>query len=335
MSDKKYDNDIVVSTRIRLARNIKDFCFPAKLSMQDALNINHLIMKSLTDEDAYGFRYLGMDDLSDYKRQSLVEKHIISPELGKYPLSGVVINRNENISVMINEEDHIRIQVIEPGFALKETYTTADQVDDIIQNDIVCAYSEKYGFITSCLTNLGTGLRAGVMLHLPALVLNSKLGIISAMANKYALAVRGIYGEGSLVLGDLFQISNQNSLGSTEDQIVDNLHAVTREIIKKERAERELIMIHNEDEIKDKVMRAYAILTHAHMISANEALKLLSLLRMGADLTLIDEVPADVLNRLMINIQPATLALKCGLGTDEKAIDLYRAKYIRQELDNK
>jgi protein arginine kinase len=146
MSDKKYDNDIVVSTRIRLARNIKDFCFPAKLSMQDALNINHLIMKSLTDEDAYGFRYLGMDDLSDYKRQSLVEKHIISPELGKYPLSGVVINRNENISVMINEEDHIRIQVIEPGFALKETYTTADQVDDIIQNDIVCAYSEKYCF---------------------------------------------------------------------------------------------------------------------------------------------------------------------------------------------
>ncbi len=276
-----------------------------------------------------------MADLSDYKRQSLVEKHVISPELGKYPLSGVVVSRDENVSVMINEEDHIRIQVIEPGFALRETYDIADKVDDIIQKDLVCAFSEKYGFITSCLTNLGTGLRAGVMLHLPALVLNSKLGVISAMANKYALAVRGIYGEGSLVLGDLFQISNQNSLGATEDQIVDNLHAVTREIIKKERAERELIMTHNEDEIKDKVMRAYAILTHAHMISANEALKLLSLLRMGVDLTLTDDVPADVLNRLMINIQPATLALKCGLGADEKAIDLYRAKYIKQELDNK
>lgn len=335
MSDKKYVNDIVVSTRIRLARNIKEYCFPSKLSMQDALNVNHLVIKSLTEEEYYGFRYLGMDDLSEYKRQSLVEKHIISPELGKYPLSGVVISRSENVSVMINEEDHIRIQVIEPGFMLKETYYEADKVDDVIQRDINCAYSEKYGFITSCLTNLGTGLRAGVMLHLPALVLNSKLGVISAMANKYALAVRGIYGEGSLVLGDLFQISNQNSLGPTEEQIVDNLHAVTREIIKKERGERELIMIHNEDEIKDKVMRAYAILTHAHMISANEALKLLSLLRMGADMTLIDEVPADVLNRLMINIQPATLALKCGMGADEKAIDLYRAKYIKQELDNK
>jgi protein arginine kinase len=193
----------------------------------------------------------------------------------------------------------------------------------------------KVWFYNELPYKFGNGPAAGVMLHLPALVLNSKLGIISAMANKYALAVRGIYGEGSLVLGDLFQISNQNSLGSTEGQIVDNLHAVTREIIKKERAERELIMIHNEDEIKDKVMRAYAILTNAHMISANEALKLLSLLRMGADLTLIDEVPSDVLNRLMINIQPATLALKCGLGTDEKAIDLYRAKYIKQELDNK
>ncbi len=335
MSEKHYENDIVISTRVRIARNIKGFCFPSKLTHQEALNINHIVIDALTKDESLGFRYLSMEGLTDLKRQALVEQHIISPDLGKNTLGGVIISRTGDVSVMINEEDHIRIQAIKPGFALKETYIEADKIDDLLQSSADCAYSEKYGFITSCLTNLGTGLRAGVMLHLPALVLNSKLGVISAMASKYALAVRGIYGEGSLVLGDLFQISNQTSLGQTEEQLVENLHAVCREIIKKERAERDLLMIHKEDEIKDKVMRAYAILTHAHMISAEEALKLLSLLRMGADMHLIDEVPSEILNRLMINIQPATLALKNASVSNDKSLELYRAKYIKQELENK
>ena len=334
MSERSFTNDIVVSSRIRLARNIKGMPFPSRANDEDAMRSAITSIDAVMDgapKEAQ-FHYVNLDRLTDYQRISFVEKHLISPELGKYPHSGTVLNKEETLSIMINEEDHVRIQCILPGFSLEEAYRQADGMDDIMQESVTFAFSEKYGYLTCCPTNVGTGMRAGVMLHVPALVLRAQLSGIVTMANKFGLAIRGIYGEGSSALGDLFQISNQNSLGQTEEEIVANVHTVAKEIIKKEREERNALLIHNEDELKDRIQRAYGILTNAHMISTQEAMKLLSLLRMGTDINLLQEVNASTINTLMVNIQPATLSLIYNTETNEKQRDIFRAQYIRDYL---
>lgn len=339
MNDKgKFANDIVISTRIRLARNIKNIPFPFRTDEEQALTVKENIVNALTHNNRIKsdrFKYVDMKDLTEIQRLSLVERHLISPDLGSNSYSGALINKDETLSVMVNEEDHIRIQCILPGFTLMEGYETANRLDDHIQEMIDYSFSDKYGFITSCPTNVGTGMRAGVMLHIPAIVLKGELNLAVTMANKYGLTVRGIYGEGSSALGDLFQISNQNSLGLSEDEIIKNLHAVSKEIIKMERAYRNEMLIKDEDEIKDRVGRAYGLLTNAHMISTQEAMKLLSILRMGIDINLIGNISAETLNRLMIDIQPATLSILYKLESDNKKRDTYRAEYIQDILKNK
>jgi protein arginine kinase len=331
----KFTNDIAISTRIRLARNIVNIPFPTRANDDELLKVRQMILDAVSKCDVLEqekFRYEDLDKISDAERISLVERHLISLDLGKYAHSSVLINKDETISIMINEEDHIRIQCILSGFALTEAYEIANKLDDILQQDISYSFSDKYGFLTSCPTNVGTGMRAGVMVHIPALVLKSELNRIVNMAGKYGLTVRGIYGEGSSALGDLFQVSNQNSLGLSEDEIIRNLHAIAKEVIKMERAERNALLIENEDEIKDKVSRAYGLLTNAHMMSAQEAMKLLSLVRMGVDINIIDNVSVEKLNNLMINIQPATLSLLYKVDVGEKTKDIYRAEYIHNIL---
>jgi len=337
MSEKKqFANDIAISTRIRLARNVMGIPFPGNMSDESAEQISKNVREAMLNPalEEYRFHYIDMRDITEVQRMSLVERHLISPDLGKHPHSGVLISNDETISVMINEEDHLRIQCILQGFALHDGYVLADKIDEILQVKIDYAFSDKYGYLTSCPTNVGTAMRAGVMIHIPALVLKAQLNIVASMASKYGLTIRGIYGEGSAALGDLFQISNQNSLGLSEDEIIQNLHAVTKEIIKMERMERNELLIDSEDEIKDKVYRAYGILANAHMISTQEAMKLLSIVRMGIDLNVIDRVPAETLNHLMINIQPATLTLMYQIDSDEKTRDIFRSEYIHDVLNN-
>ena len=338
MSEKLFINDIVVSSRIRLARNISQIPFPSRANDEESQLAMNRALDALTDNaslEADAFRFTNLDSLSALSRQSMVEKHLISPELGKYRQSGTVINSTQTVSVMVNEEDHIRIQCILPGFSLEKAYTEANRIDDAIQEKLPFAFSEKYGFLTTCPSNLGTGMRAGVMLHIPAVVLNSRLSGIANMAGRFGLAIRGIYGEGSEALGDFFQISNQYSLGLTEEEIVSNIHSIAKEIIKLERDERNKLLINQEDILKDKIQRAFGVLTNAYMLSTKEAMSLLSLLRMGADLQIFQGVGFDTLNQLITEIQPATLALSEDERMDERMRDICRARIIKEKLTEK
>ncbi|MDR2520275.1 MAG: protein arginine kinase, partial [Eubacteriaceae bacterium] len=326
MSDKVFINDIVVTTRVRLARNIADIPYPTKSSPEKAECAVSRIKEATEGNPLLagdGFGFVPLDNAGELQKRSMVERHLISPELGKYSGAGAIVSRSGTISIMVNEEDHCRIQCIMPGFALKKAYQEANRIDDAIQEKLVYSYSEKYGFLTSCPSNLGTGMRAGVMVHIPALVLNGRLSGIAGMANRFGLAIRGIYGEGSEALGDLFQISNQYSLGITEEEIVNNIHSIAKEIIKLERDERNSLLINQEDALKDRIQRAYGILTNAHILATKEAMSLLSLLRMGADLELFNGIDYRKLDDLIINIQPATLALSFNESADEKARDIY------------
>ena len=338
MSEKVFINDIVISSRIRLARNISTIPFPSRANDDESMQAMSNILDATTKNDSLiddCFELTKIDTLSDLSRQSMVEKHLISPELGKNRQSGAVINNDQTISIMINEEDHLRIQCILQGFSLEEAYNEANRIDEAIQEKLACSFNEKYGFLTTCPSNLGTGMRAGVMVHIPAIVLNSRLNGIANMASKFGLAIRGIYGEGSEALGDLFQVSNQYSLGLTEEEIVNNIHSVAKEIIKLERDERNKLLINQEDVLKDKIQRAYGVLTNAYILSTKEAMSLISLLRMGADLEIFQSINYEKLNQLITEIQPATLTLNENDFLDEKKRDICRARYIKEKLTGK
>lgn len=335
MSDKTFKNDIAVSSRVRFARNIAGYTFPHRANDEVLMNAARLSCDSLLKNDslsAQKFRYVSCDNLSSTARTALAEHRLISSELGEHPYSGAVINEAENISVMLNEEDHVRIQCILPGFELEEAYSRANAIDDAMQESISFAFSEQYGFLTSCPTNLGTAMRAGVMVHVPALVLRGKLGAVIKAAELSGLTVRGAYGEGSNALGDLYQISNATSLGKSETELLGRIHEFTKEVIKSERSERNALLLNNEDDIRDQVCRAYGILTNAHMISGEEAMRLLSLVRMGLDIGIIDNLSPEAIDSLMTEIQPATLTMRYKMRTDARARDLLRARYIISQL---
>ncbi|MCL1914701.1 MAG: protein arginine kinase [Eubacteriaceae bacterium] len=335
MSSRSYINDIVVSSRIRLARNLVDIPFPMKSTAEQAEQALDALENATgagTELAFEEFEVIKVDDLNDSARMSMVERHIISPELGHNKSAATILNKDKTVSIMVNEEDHVRIQCILPGFSLYDSYAKANAIDDALQDKISYCFDEKLGFLTSCPSNLGTGMRAGVMVHIPALVLNSRLSNIANMANKFGLALRGIYGEGSDALGDLFQVSNQYSLGLTEIEIVNHIHSITKEIIKYERDERNKLLINQEDLIRDKIQRAYGILTNAYMLTTKEAMSLLSLLRMGADLEIFNGVDYSILDSIIVNIQPATLSLTFNGKVDERSRDIFRAEYIQKQL---
>jgi protein arginine kinase len=232
---------------------------------------------------------------------------------------------------MVNEEDHVRIQCIQEGFQLHNTYDMANSVDDVLERCVDFAYHEKYGYLTACPTNVGTGMRASVMLHLPSLTLNNQINTMIVTLAKFGLTIRGIYGEGTQALGDLYQISNQNTLGMTERELIENLHDVAREIIKKEREHRYEILSTNKTYLEDKIYRAFGILSNARSINAEESMKLLSLVRLGSDLELIEQ-DIGVINDLMINIQPGILSGIYGEEMTDRDRDRIRAEHIRKYI---
>ncbi|MBE6039316.1 MAG: ATP--guanido phosphotransferase [Anaerofustis stercorihominis] len=336
MTDKTFTNDIAISSRIRLARNLKNECFPSMATDMQLLNVSNLVSDCVASSEklvSQKFRFYEIQNMTETQRQSLAESRLISSELGKHAHSGAMINDENSMSIMINEEDHIRIQAITQGFDLFGAYRKAEAADDILQDKLDIAFSEKYGFLTCCPTNLGTGMRAGVMVHIPAIIMQNNLSNIIKIATASGLEIRGAYGEGSVAMGDLFQISNRVSLGMNENEIVHSIHEFTKEVIKTERQARNQLLITREDEIKNEVHRAYGILTHAHMISTEEAMKLLSLLRLGTDVNLIDNVDPKTVDRLMTEIQPATLTLRYRIRTDAKSRDLLRAQHIKTALN--
>lgn len=326
------EKDIVMSCRIRLARNIQDLLFPTFLPDIKAKEIVDLVGDTIVSQPAMQkFSMIEIDNMSLNARRILVEKHLTSPELGDNKHAAVFIRDDEKVSIMINEEDHIRIQCILEGFQLNDAYNLANEIDDILEQKIKYSFNEKYGYLTSCPSNVGTGMRASVMLHLPSLSLSNQINTLVQTLAKFGLTIRGIYGEGTQALGDLFQISNQTTLGLNEEEIIINLHRVAKEIIKREREIRYEILGNNKLYLEDKIFRAYGILTNARTINSEESMKLLSLVRLGCDLDLLDK-EINIINDLMTTIQPGILADIYGGEISEEERDKIRAHHIRKKL---
>lgn len=331
------ETDVVVSSRVRVARNLADQPFPHLLSAEEAQKIIAQVQQVMDSSEAYTsgerFALIKMAELTPVERRILVEKHLISPQLLEhYEKKAVVLRDDELISVMVNEEDHLRIQCLMPGLQLVEAWGLVDGVDDWLEKHIAYAFSEQLGYLTTCPTNVGTGLRASVMVHLPGLVLAGQLrGVLTTVA-KLGLTARGLYGEGTEASGNLFQISNQITLGHTEEDIVNNLLLVTRQLMAQERAAREALFSERREQLEDKVGRAYGLLRYARLMTADEAMRLLSDLRLGAYLDLTKAISPQLVTELMLLSRPAFLVKMSGQDMNLFQLNIQRANLIRQKL---
>ncbi len=326
--------DIVISTRIRLARNLATFPFLTRANEGQKKEIEKLIREKLRDTTlTQDLHYLRLSELSPVDRLFLMERRLISREhAGGDGERAVAFGKSETISVMINEEDHLRIQVIRSGFELRDAWKTIDEMDTILEEKLHYAFSPRFGYLTACPTNVGTGMRASVMMHLPALVLTHHIEKVFNAVGKLGLIVRGIYGEGTQALGDLFQISNQFTLGKTEVEIVEIMESVVPRIAEYERMARKALLTENKDQLEDRVWRSYGMLKVARMLSSEETMHLLSQVRMGVNLGLINDVSMQTLNELFILTLPGHLQKLEGKELEANERNLIRASYIRKRL---
>lgn len=337
MSAEGPDSDIVLSSRIRLARNFRDYKFPMVFSSEEGKKVIDSVYESVKDHyfsNVGTLELLIMDELQPLHKRVLVEKHLISPYLAEgSTLGACILSDNEEVSIMVNEEDHIRIQCLFPGLQIKEALKVANEIDDHIEQQVDYAFDETIGYLTSCPTNVGTGMRASVMMHLPGLVLTHQLNRIIPAINQLGLVVRGIYGEGSEALGNIFQISNQITLGKSEEDIVEDLQSVVSQLIAQERSAREALAKTSNIQLEDKVFRSYGILSNCRIIESKEAASCLSDVRLGIDMGYIENISKNILNELMILTQPGFLQQYAGgpLRADER--DIRRASLIRERLN--
>ncbi|ARD48177.1 protein arginine kinase [Sporosarcina sp. P37] len=325
--------DIVLSTRIRLARNLQDHLFPVCASQEDAAAVDEAVHQAVSKMRDQHFTGTAMVDLTPLQRQILVEKHLVSPQLIDPEKHGsVLLSEDETISIMVNEEDHIRIQCIYPGFQIDEAYELADRVDSEMEKNIDYAFDETFGYLTSCPSNTGTGMRASVMMHLPALTITKQIERIIPAISRLGMVVRGSYGEGSEALGNIYQISNQITLGKSEEEILKDLKSISARLIAHERKSRELLLAKSEVHLENRLFRSLGTLTHARILPSAEAAKCLSDVRLGIDLNIIENIDMSVLNELMIFMQPGYLQQYAGteLTSDER--DILRAQLFRDRL---
>lgn len=328
------ESDIVISSRIRLARNLAEFPFIRRCSEQDRVALERMVRTRLTARPEWSsFWAVDIAALAPIDRQFLVERQLISRELADGAgARSAIIGAGETCSVMINEEDHLRIQVMHSGFDLTPAWEEANRVDDLIETQVRYAYHDRLGYLTACPTNVGTGMRVSVMLHLPGLVLTREIDKAFRGLQKMSLAVRGLYGEGSQAMGDFYQISNQVTLGRSEEQLIAQVRDIVPSLIEYERLARRSLLDQSGRELHDRVSRAYGILCTAQTISSEETMDLLSSVRMGVNLGLLPDVEIPTINRLFIQTQPAHLQKLRGqtLGTADR--NEARARYLQQEL---
>ena len=328
------ESDIVISSRIRLARNLADFPFIRRCNEQDRKTIERTLRDQLSQEPELAeASFVDVHRLSTLDRQFLVERQLISRELseGDGP-RGVLIDANEQFSVMVNEEDHLRVQVINSGLDLQSAWERINRIDDLIEQRVTYAFSERLGYLTACPTNVGTGMRVSVMLHMPALVLTRQIEKVFRGLQKISLAVRGLYGEGSPAMGDFYQISNQITLGRREDELISQVAEVVPVMIDYERKAREFLIKEGHKDLHDRVSRAFGILCTAQTISSEETMMLLSSVRMGVNLGLIGELEIPTINQLFLHTQPAHLQKIRGQELDTAERNIERAVYLQQHL---
>jgi protein arginine kinase len=330
------DADIVISCRIRLARNVPDMPFITRCSPAQKTELAQVLSAKVLEADiGESGQYLELDGLSELDRQFLVERHLISAELaGGSGSRGTVFDAHETISVMINEEDHLRLQAFRSGFHPEETWAAIDALDNRIGRRVHYAFSEQLGYLTACPTNVGTGMRASVMLHLPALGMTRQIDQVIHAVQKMGLAVRGLYGEGTQASGNLFQVSNQMTLGKSEEEIVGNIAGTVPTIVTMERKAREALMEQSREQMEDKVWRSLGTLRGARMISSNETLEHLSNLRLGANVGLVPQIEVATINQLFILTLPAHLQKIEKRALESAQRDVVRAHFIREALGN-
>ncbi|MDP2921567.1 MAG: protein arginine kinase, partial [Candidatus Omnitrophota bacterium] len=301
--------DIVMSSRVRLARNLADYPFShwaSKKEQETVLETSKqsiLSIKKLKDS-----LVLEIEKLDAIDKQFLVERHLMSKEhMVDSENKGLCVGQDEVISIMINEEDHLRMQVMKSGFNLKEAWQILDDIDTELGNSLDFAYSVDFGYLTACPTNTGTGMRASVMLHLPSLVMTKQIGKVLQAITKLSLTARGLYGEGTEASGNFFQISNQVSLGHKEEDIIDNIDRIIKQIVDHEQSARETLLAQNREALEDRIWRAYGTLKSAHIITSTETIDLLSMARLGVDLGVINHADRTLINELFVITQPAHL----------------------------
>lgn len=329
-------SDIVMSTRIRLARNLNGYRFPLAFTEDEAHKIDQSVSATLVDADEelqMNFSSIQIKDVSELNRQVLVEKHLISPKLANSPMTGsVLLSEDESVSVMVNEEDHIRIQCLFPGLQIQQAYAQADTIDRLLEKELPYAFDEQFGYLTSCPTNTGTGLRASVMMHLPALTKTKQINRIVTIISRLGMVVRGIYGEGSEALGNVYQVSNQTTLGKTEEDILADLQSITEQIIQKEREARDALLKHSANTLEDRLYRSLGTLSYARIMTTEEAARCLSDVRLGIDMGLIKDVDVTILNECMVFMQPGFLQMYAGTTLNTSERDMFRAKLLRERL---
>ena len=328
------DSDIVVTSRVRLARNLKNYSFPGWGGEETAVDVWAELKPVLTELPSVPeCLSMEMSEIEHLDKQVLFERHLISRELSEKGIgSGLVLATNEQMAIMVNEEDHLRLQAICSGLGLTELWQKLDQVDTEIESVLDYAYHPRMGYLTACPSNVGTGMRASVMVHVPALVLMDEINPIIKGLGKIGLAVRGLGGEGSDASGNMFQISNQITLGEPEQKVVDNLNEIVFEIIEHEKNARKRLMQKKEIVVRNHVGRALGILSNAYLLSSKEALDLISGLRLGLDLGLLPELEASVLDELTLLIRPGHLQKVEKRRLKARERDVARAKLVRSKL---
>jgi protein arginine kinase len=325
---------IVMSSRVRLARNLKSAAFPGWATKPERIRVLELIQPAVESLPEMKGAFSGtMDRLTSLEKQILVERHLISREhAAKSAGSGLVLNRDETLCFMINEEDHLRMQALCPGLQLRQAFATIDAADSALEKKLIYAFNSDLGYLTACPTNLGTGIRVSAMLHLPGLVLAEQINPIIQSVNKLGLAVRGLYGEGTEALGNVFQVSNQMTLGEAELAIVERLEKVLAQIIEHEENARGSLLEKKPKTVYNHIGRAYGILANAHSISSKETMNLLSLMRLGIDMGLFPGVDRCLVDELFILTQPAHLQKQHSEKLSAEDRDLLRADMVRERL---
>lgn len=336
MKDGGPEDDIILTSRVRVARNLQDIPFPVLQTDSHANQVIHAVQSSLKSPaftPLGRYELLRLSDMSAMDRRVLVEKHLISKDLAEQDKHGAVALRDDElVSIMVNEEDHLRVQCIMPGLRLDDAWAVAGALDDAFEQNLPYAFHEKFGYLTACPTNVGTGIRASVMMHLPGLVLSGQINRMLSAVSQVGLTVRGMYGEGSESAGNLFQVSNQITLGESETEIIGNLASVVNQLIGHERAARKALVEESRDGLEDRVSRSFGILAYARRLDSKETLQRLSDVRLGIDLGIIKGVSAGILKELMVMTQPAFLQKYYGQELAPAERDSRRAALIRERL---
>lgn len=329
------DGDVVLSSRVRLARNVKGMPFPSRATEEQQKQVIDLCKTAVLERGSAlteSMKYININAMADYEKQAIAERHLISPQMmDDSVVRGLLLSDDNTISILLNEEDHIRIQCMRAGFDLDGCFDLANRVDDLMEESIPYAFDETFGYLTCCPTNVGTGMRASVMMHLPALTLSGTINRIIDSLAQLGVTVRGIFGEGSKAVGNIYQISNQLTLGAAEEDIVDKFKQIVGEVMEKEREMRKRIYEAEKFRLEDRLLRSHGIVTNAVIMSSNEAMKRLSDVRLGVELGLIKNIGLDTLNAITYEILPANIVQHYNL-TDPDERDLKRAEIMRERM---